>query len=164
MSVTNHDFRDMRPDIDSVREILHAVAPDFPQVDFKYSEAVEAMVSALDLPYQPPCELDLILDDAGSGRHILRVRCPSATFGPQPWLAIKTIAGDYYHDNLDINEPFHDWQYVFDAETFPLEAVAVIGVAANNPRGMTTVATFTPSARQIVKKHWSVPSNHQGHR
>ena len=62
------------------------------------------------------------------------------TFGPQPWLALKTVAGTYHHDNFDIDVPFHQWRYVFDEETFPLRALESIGVAANNAFGVTTVA------------------------
>ena len=39
LAFTNHDFRDMRPDIDEVRELLIRVGREFPDVPFLYSEA-----------------------------------------------------------------------------------------------------------------------------
>ncbi len=67
------------------------------------------------------------------------------TFGPQPWLALRTVGGTYHSDNFDIDIPFHKWQYVFDEETFPLSALNAIGVAANNAFGTTTVAVMNPA-------------------
>ena len=49
LAFTNHDFRDMRPDVDAVRNMLSRVAVDFPDVSFKFSEAVDAMRKALGL-------------------------------------------------------------------------------------------------------------------
>ena len=43
LAVTDHDFRDMRPDIEGVRGMLARVAADFPGVPFRFSEAVDAM-------------------------------------------------------------------------------------------------------------------------
>jgi hypothetical protein len=77
------------------------------------------------------------------------------TFGPQPWLALKTAAGTYHTDNFDIDTPFHRWQYVFDEETFPLRALSAIGVAANNAFGATTVSLIDPATGRTSRKHWN---------
>jgi len=155
MAVTNHDFRDMRPDIESVRNVLSTVAADFPDVACRFSEAVQAMREALCLTPQPACELDLSLHAVDDAKHVMRVEAPSGTFGPQPWLALKTVAGTYHHDNFDICVPFHKWQYVFDEETFPLRALSTIGVGANNPYGVTTVASLDPRSGKTSKTHWN---------
>jgi len=158
LAVTNHDFRDMRPDIDSVRQLLRTVAGDFSDVPFKYSEAVQAMRDALGLAPQPPCELELRLESVGGAKHVLHVTSSTATFGPQPWLALKTSAGTYHHDNFDITVPFHEWQYVLDEETFPLRALGAVGVAANNAYGVTTVAILDAESGTISTKHWNAAS------
>ena len=36
--------------------------------------------------------------------------------------------------------PFHEWQYVFDEETFPLRALETVGLGVSNASGVTTVA------------------------
>jgi hypothetical protein len=157
LAVTNHDFRDMRPDIEAVRNLVAAVVTEYPDVSFRFSEAVQAMRDSLRLPAQPACELDLRLQAVDDAKHVLRVESPTATFGPQPWLALKTVAGTYHHDNFDIAVPFHSWQYVFDEETFPLRALSAVGVAANNPSGVTTVASLDPASGATSKTLWNVP-------
>jgi hypothetical protein len=159
LAITNHDFRNMGPDVDATRELLQRVAADFPGVPFLYSEAVRAMRSALNLPAQPPCELDLTIQRVDSSTHVLEVCSPTPTFGPQPWLALKTVGGTYHSDNFDTDRPFHKWQYVFDDETFPLSAVEAIGVAANNSFGTATVALLDPTTAKVTKKHWNLPQS-----
>jgi hypothetical protein len=157
LAFTNHDFRNMAPDIHSTRELIQRVAADFPDVPFRFSEAVTAMRSALDLPYLPPCELDLELHRIDGSTSVLKVHSSIPTFGPQPWLALKTVDGKYYFDNFDIGVPFHEWQYVFDDETFPLSALNAIGVAANNAFGSTTVVVMDAATGKLIKKHWNLP-------
>jgi hypothetical protein len=153
LAITNHDFRDMEPDIDAFRQLVSKVAADFPQTPFFYSEAISAMRSALALKPLPPCELNLEISQIDDRTHVLTVSSATPTFGPQPWLALKTAGGTYHFDNFDIDTPFHQWQYVFDEETFPLAAVSAIGVAANNAFGTTTVAVMNPATGAISRKH-----------
>jgi len=161
LAVTNHDFRDMRPDIESVRSALSKVATDYPDVPFRFTEAVQAMREALQLPIQAACELDLRLYAVDNVKHVLHVESPTPTFGPQPWLALKTVAGTYHHDNFDISVPFHEWQYVLDEETFPLRALSAVGVAATNSYGVTTVTSLDPSSGKTTKTHWNT-TKHTG--
>lgn len=156
LAFTNHDFRDMRPDIEGVRELLLMVAADFPGVSFRFCETIEAMRSALSLTLQPPCDLDMTLRATGDAAHVLYVESATPTFGPQPWLALKTVSGTYHYDNFDIDVPFHRWQYVFDEDTFPLHALDSIGVAANNPYGATSVAVMDVPTGSVTKTHWNV--------
>jgi hypothetical protein len=139
LAVTNHDFRDMRPDIQGVQELIARVAPDFPEVTFRFSEALDAMRRALGLSWEAPCSLEMRLSQTSESSHVLEVETDVPTFGPQPWLALKTVAGTYHNDNFDIDVPFRKWRYVLDEETFPLAALESIGVAANNSYGTTTV-------------------------
>jgi hypothetical protein len=146
----------MEPDIDAFRQLLNRVAADSPQTPFFYCEAVDAMQAALDLTPLPPCELDLAVHQIDERTHILTVSSATPTFGPQPWLALKTAEGTYHFDNFDIDTPFHRWQYVFDEDTFPLAAVNAIGVAANNAFGTTTVVVMDPATRKVSRKHWNL--------
>ena len=87
LAITNHDFRNMGPDICSFRELLQRVSSDFPGVPFLFSEAVTAMRSALDVPYLPPCELELTMERVNDSTHVLKV--DSAT----PHLRSPALAG-----------------------------------------------------------------------
>jgi hypothetical protein len=158
LAFTNHDFRDMRPDIDGVRELVVRVGREFPDVPFLFSEAVTAMREALQLAAHPACELDVTLVQTGPSTHVMEVRSQVPTFGPQPWLALRTLGGTYHHDNLDIDEPFHRWRYVFDEETFPLGALDAIGLAANNTYGVTTVVSVDPASGTVGRRVLNDPA------
>ena len=157
LAITDHDFRDLRPDVEGMRELLARVAVRFPDVEFRYCEAVEAMREALGLVVQAPCDLEMSLTATGQGGHLLEVSSRTPTFGPQPWLALKTTAGSYHYDNFDTEKPFHHWRYVFDEETFPLRALESIGVAANNPFGSTTVSLMEAATGTVSTRHWNLP-------
>lgn len=144
LGFTNHDFRDMRPDIEAVRTLLAPAIRAYPEVAFEFAEALDAMRRALDVPHQPPCRFDITLTATGDAQTELRILSSVPTFGPQPWLALRTRAGDYRFDNFDIDEPFKAWRYVFDAETISVDALDMIGVAANNAYGTGTVALINP--------------------
>lgn len=163
LAVTNHDFRDMRPDVDGVRQLLATVAPAFPEVSYSFSEAAAALRNAERLPREAPCDLDLSLRRVDDATHVLEVTSKVPTFGPQPWLALKTAAGTYHTDNFDIDVPFHRWQYVFDDETIPLRALGAIGVAANNAFGITTVSLLDPTTGKTSRMLWNLePQDRQG--
>jgi hypothetical protein len=157
LSITNHDFRDMAPDVDGFRKMLQTVVQQFPQVPFYYSEALSAMRSALDIAEQPPCELECTIESVDDSAAVLKVSSKTPSFGPQPWLALKTASGKYHFDNFDIDIPFHRWQYVFDRETFTLPSLSAIGVAANNAYGITTVVRIDPTTRTSMSKYWNRP-------
>lgn len=142
MSFADHDFRDIREDVRSVHEMLNKVSKDFIDVEFIYSEAVNAMRKAISLSSLPRCNLELNLETVDNGAHILTVRTDTPTFGPQPYLAIKTVTQDYHHDNFDFQIPNNLWTYTFDNETLPIRAVESIGVATNNAYGVTTVVNL----------------------
>ncbi len=155
LAFTNHDFRDLRPDVELVRSMISRVAAEYPAVNFRFCEAIDAVRSALTLAPQPACDLEITIERVSDATHVMRIQSDSATFGPQPWLALKTTAGTYHHDNFDIDRPFHRWQYVFDAETFPLSALSDVGIAANNSIGITTVCLFDPTSGKVRRKVWN---------
>lgn len=139
LAFADHDARDYRPDLAEARALLADASALYPDVDFVYCEAAQAMRSALGLPALPACDLDLDLRTHGDA-HVLTVRTAEPSFGPQPFLALKTVTGHYLHDNFDFQIPNREWTYVFDVETLPLKALETVGVAVNNAVGVTTVA------------------------
>lgn len=145
LAFTNHDFRDIAPDVESVRKMLAVSAVKYPEVKFKFSEAREAVRSALDLPSRGPCRLDLKMDGSR-----LTIKSDFHTFGPQPFFAIKTVTGNYYHDNLDFQEPFKEWAYTFDDETFALRAVESAGVGTCDAYGNVTVGVMDIESGKVV--------------
>lgn len=155
MAFADHDFRDIRNNVRSVQDMLKKVSEDFPRVELIYSEAVNAMRKALSLQHLPRCNLELTLEPVDNKAHILTVRSDTPTFGPQPYLAIKTVTQDYHHDNFDFQIPDQMWTYTFDSETLPLRAVEKIGVATNNAYGVTTVANLDAQTGRVTSRFWN---------
>ena len=154
VAFASHDFRDLREDVNTVRAMLEKVSARFPQVAFRYCESLEAMRKALKLTWMPKCTLNLKLEAVAGNAHKLTVRSDFPTFGPQPYLAIKTVTSDYHHDNFDFQVPNREWTYVFDEETFPLRAVESIGVATNNAYGVTSVANLDTLTGKVSATYW----------
>lgn len=139
LACTNHDFRDMGVEMDRVRGLLREAARRRPEVPFVYAEAVEAMRETLYGPaWRDQSALDLRADIRtvpGAGTMVHVELASGAVFGPQPFLALKTRAGDYLHDNFDVREHGREWFYVLDQDTVPAAEVAAVGVAANDRFG-----------------------------
>jgi hypothetical protein len=115
----------------------------FPDVRFRHSEACHAARAALDL--QPaPCRLSLERDGG-----VVRIVSDRPTFGPQPFLAIRTVTGEYRHDALDIDEPFRRWSYSFGPDTIPPAAIDRVGIGTCSPDGSATVLTWKPDTGRI---------------
>jgi len=148
LSFTHHDFRDMRPAIEDVRKQIAKASAEFPDVRFKYCEGREAMRLALSLPARDPVKLIITLDETR-----LAVDADAATYGPQPFLALKTRDGRYFHDNFDFQEPFRSWSYHLDEQSIPVGNIETIGVATCNSYGDVTVANFDPASGQVTSTY-----------
>ncbi len=136
LAFADHDFRDIRPDVDFVRALLGTVGTHFPAVQVKYAGAAEAAISLLDLKQKPKLELNISFE---SNRLIVEAS-KGTVFGPQPFLAIKTKDGRYFHDNLDFLVPGKRWSYTFDDQTISLQHVFECGVGAAGAYGGYSVA------------------------
>ncbi len=136
LAFADHDYRDMRPDVDVVRSLLKTVRADYPDVQIKYAGAEAAAVGLLGFEQKPQLELTMRLE---SNRLIVEV-AKGEVFGPQPFLAIKTREGRYFHDNLDVIEPRQKWSYILDDQTIPLEQVLKLGVGSAGAYGGCSVA------------------------
>lgn len=142
MAFTDHDFRDIAVDVEHVRHLLRKVSSDYPGVRYRYCEAREAMNRVALGDYRLPksnilsYSLDSgVLEDA----KVLTVRASDAIFGPQPFLAIRTRAGDYHHENFDVQDPLNQWTFVFDDHTFPWKALDRVSVATNDHQGFSHI-------------------------
>lgn len=143
VAFADHDYRDLRLDVQYVRSLLAKKREKFPDVKIRFSgaeEAAQAHVavyeSELFLP-PPKFSIELIEDR-------VHVRLVSGSlFGPQPFLAIKTRDGRYYHDNFDVVTKGEHWVYVLDNQTLPPSAIEVVGVGGAGRCGGFDVALLT---------------------
>jgi len=144
MAFTDHDFRDMRPDVAAVHALVTKVARDYPDVTWRNSGALVAARAALGLEPPEPLVLETELRRDGD-RLLLTVEANHDTFGPQPFLAVKSHDQAYSFDNLDVQEPFRRWSYVFDEQSFRPRALEAVGVASADRYGQTCVVVLDPS-------------------
>lgn len=131
LAFANHDYRDMRPDIKYVQKMMRTLRSEFNDVQVKYAGAESAAISLLGWGNKEPIRLRIEL----IGNRLIVKVVAGKIFGPQPFLAIKTREGSYYHDNLDLIEPEKKWSYVFDENTVSLESVVKIGVGTAGKYG-----------------------------
>lgn len=144
VAFSDHDFRDILPDVSEFHRMAKAAMARYPGVKVRYCDAAEAMRRALDLEVRQPVRMFVRLSDYGKDGTKITVRADRPIFGPQPFFCFRTHSGEVFHDNLDFEVPFLEWTYVFDSMTLPLRAVELIGLAANDPAGLTTVIRLDP--------------------
>jgi len=146
LGITNHDYREMRPQMANVKEQIRKATEKYPDVKFRYCEARDAMRRALNLPERDPAKINMTINEGK-----LHVDAEQNIFGPQPFLALKTKAGTYHHDNLDFQEPFKSWTYTFDENNFDVNALDKAGIGACDPVGnVTTVVINVESGSTVV--------------
>jgi hypothetical protein len=143
LAFTNHDFRDMRPDVAQTHALIQRVANGFPEVTWRHAGAKDAARAVLGRNEDLPLELSVTLERVGADLH-LAVRASHDVFGPQPFLAVRTHDKRYLTDNWDLQTPRRVWTYVFDDSTIVPASIDRIGVAANDLSGHTHVVTLTP--------------------
>ena len=144
IAYTDHDFRDIRPNVANMHGMLVDAARRFPHVSFSHTDAREAYRSALKLEVPPPVKFNVTWAD-----NRLDIVADRSIFGPQPYLALKTVTGQYGHDNFDIQEPFRSWSYVFDEHNLPLPILDTIGFAACDRTGGVSIALIDVRTREI---------------
>jgi hypothetical protein len=143
VGITSHDYRDLGLEVEFLHSTIRRVAEKFPDVRFKYCDAVEAfrIATKMNNQNQEQLELSVTLNrDPDDDFPNLEINAVSgAVFGPQPFLAIETMSRRYIHDNLDFSSNPGQWHYAFHWDTLPIHDVRRIGVAANDKYGNTSV-------------------------
>lgn len=141
LAIASHDYRDMRADLTYFKELLRQTVKDFPQVNFYFSGARQAFRRALKLKKpSKPFRISVSLE-----KNKLTVKTNQKTFGPQPFLALKTKGKKVFHENFDIIKPFHHWSYIFDENSIPMRLLDTIGIAAINSYGSIVIKKITIS-------------------
>ena len=135
VAFADHDYRDIVPDVNYLRELLKKLKFEFPDVRIKFSGAEEAAAGLSIKNSIVDLELKLALNE-----NKLTVEVDKGEiFGPQPFLSIKTKDGRYFHDNFDFKIPGRVWTYIFDTQTIELDSVSVIGVGSAGKYGKFSV-------------------------
>ena len=136
LAFSDHDYRDIRPDVEVVRAMINEIKPEFPEVSLRFSGAEEAARDVLGVGAEPAPQLSLRLIE---NRLVIQVE-KGHIFGPQPFLALKTREGRVFHDNLDVQMPGRLWTYMLDTHTLLPSALVSIGIGAAGRHGGFHVA------------------------
>lgn len=131
LAFADHDYRDIRADVENLRSMLTAVRTGYPDVAIKFAGAEAAARAHLALADRERLRLSARIEGP---RFIARVEA-GAVFGPQPFLALKTKDGRYFHDNFDVIEPGRVWSYILDEQTLPPDTLEKIGIASAGDAG-----------------------------
>lgn len=142
LSFTNHDFRDMSGDIDKMRGFLKKASLKYPNIAFKYSNAIDAMRAVLKMDPPKPINFKISLEKHNTHTRLI-VAAENPIFGPQPYLAIKTKNNHYFWQNFDF-ENDNLWSYSFDINNLLIDEVSSIGIASNTSHGLTEILTLNP--------------------
>lgn len=148
LAITDHDFRDMRPDVELVHGLLQKVSGEYPHVTWRNSGALVAARSVLKRQPESPLTFDVTLTRQADTL-LLDAKSSHPIFGPQPFLAVKSHDQVYSFDNLDIQKPFEHWTYVFDEQSFRPASVEAFGLAAADATGQVAIVRFDGNGRRL---------------
>ena len=132
--------------------------PDFPDVPFRFTEAVTAMRHALGLPTEPACALDLSLERSGDGAHVLRITHADRDLRP------AALAGA---QDQGRHLPLRQLRHRRAVPPLALRVrrgdvpAATLSRASAWPRttriGVTTVKTLDPATGRVTTTLWNLP-------
>jgi hypothetical protein len=135
LGVTNHDYREMSFEIEEFYSLFLDISRRYPDIKFSNSSSLKAFQSSLgyDSKEIEDNKVDFKVEIEGN---LIKVNITyGEPFGPQPYLAIKTISGTYYHDNFDFGNFKKEYYYALDKETLMPTEIDKIGIATNDKYG-----------------------------
>ena len=125
-------------------------AEKFPNVRWVHSGARGAARRVLDLPASP-LDFSVTLESRGASQ-LLRVEAQGQVFGPQPFLAVRTLDRRYISDNFDFQIPGKLWTYTFDQQSVLPGSFDRVGVGATSSDGSTCVAVLDGKGSLVAKE------------
>jgi hypothetical protein len=151
MAFMNHDYRDMRVDVESVHHMLTESSKKYPEVQWVHSGAKAAAKAVLNINDDIPLEINVRFERTDQTLKIF-VDTNKDTFGPQPFLAVKTFDQQFLTDNFDFQIPKRHWTYTFDLNTIRVESIDKIGIASNDNDGNCCVVVYNTQGDLLDKK------------
>jgi hypothetical protein len=151
VGLESHDWRDMTLEINYVRFLLERVAPRYPDVKFKFSEAVDAFNAVHPSGVVDPIELSCILhlDERGHPSRVNVEVLKGKPFGPQPFFVVRTRSKRIIHDNMNYWRSLKDFNYIFDDQSVLPSDVEAIGIAVNDAAGNQSIHVIDMDALSV---------------
>jgi hypothetical protein len=98
VSCFDHDYRDIAPRVDELRERIERIAATFPGVPWRYAAPVEAARAYLDAPPARTLTLEIAQEPDGA----IVMSAGAAIFQPFPWIAARMRDGTVMHVDTDV--------------------------------------------------------------
>jgi hypothetical protein len=131
VSCFDHDYRDIAPRVDELRERIERIAAGFRGVPWRYAAPVEAARAYLDAPPVQALTLDIAVDADGA----IAMRASAPIFQPFPWIAARLRDGTVAHveDNVErIDQRHWRWrpEFALDWSEVAIGASTELGASA----------------------------------
>ena len=147
LAFTNHDFRDMSVDIEDIYCRINKIQKKYQNVHTINADAVTAMRNTFfgeESVKNEKIKINLeVIFESGVDKVIATLE-KGEVFGSQPYLAIKTKEGRYYHDNFNEGSHKETWEYILDSSTMKLQTIEKIMVASNDRYGNQSIVSLQP--------------------
>jgi hypothetical protein len=134
----NHDYRDLKTEVDHVYPLIKKVSAQFPDVTWRFANALDAAKGYVGADDRAPT-FDW---DVRNG--MLTIRSDVDLFGPAPFLAIRE-GGRYFRDHPTC-EDHRTWCYHFRR---PAE-VEAFGIAGSSPMGNCGLSVYQGSVTSAI--------------
>ena len=139
LGLASHDFRNLKTEVDHVRDLIEDSKSKYPDVKYKFCNSLDGFRNYISHFEKEdfPVKLDVSFNKNPKNDvpNIEINTLQGEVFGPQPFLAIQTISNRFIHDNLDFSVEPGKWSYAFHADTLPISDVKNIGIACNDKFG-----------------------------
>lgn len=130
LAFSNHDRRDMEPEIDHMHNLLIDCSLKYPDVEWSYQNALDAvrLAQRLNTCYKKSINLSIKND-------LLWINSTASTFCLMPFIAVKDKSGKFYRDNPMQESANRKWIYKIRRP----EKTEIIGVAVTYPDGSVKI-------------------------
>lgn len=142
IAFANHDFRDMRDEVNRAMDLIAEVAKKYPDVEYVYSDAISAFKNVEKINTQEVVVNVSKNINQNTDTCSLKIELNGNYFGSQPFFCFKTNEGNYIWDNLDYGEKKGTWSYVFDDKTINWSNIETIAFAVNHYDGLTEIYKY----------------------
>ena len=153
LAFCDHDFREMKYDVEEVFNYIRNSSERFPEVEWINSTAVEAAKAVISESVEE-ISMNVNIIHQNDGRTKLEVSTNIDSFGAQPFFAIKLKGDRYIAEQLDVQEPNREWSYIFDEESILAKDVEYIGLATNSRKGSGVLKVFSINGNFIFGNKW----------
>lgn len=130
LAFSNHDRRDMEPEIDYMHNLLTACSQNYPEVEWSYQNALDAVRLTKRLN---TCHGNNLYLSKKKG--LLWISSEVPTFCLLPFVAVKDKSGIFYRDNPMQESANRKWVYKIRHP----EKAEIIGVAVTYPDGSVEI-------------------------